>query len=743
MSAIEAARSLRKGRGDRSVADLLQEKPDVLVGARTSVSDGLVSHATLLRIEGRYEGTVPSTVGDVIIGEHGELVGSVRGARACVVLGKVHGSVHSKFAHLGARATIVGDLVTDSLSTASSSAARAPVIVGGVISRPGAFDELAARQAAAGGDDAPAVPFALPTAAEEAASAARLAPPALIVGTLNLISEDYNPWQFEPPAKRATWARALGASVRAESDDDLRERWDGAKARARRAFDRFDVRSVLDALDAAELRAAADANARGDAASETAIVAHAARARKWVDEQHFEHAQGLAALAAGKKLDLSLDNKWAPEANRLNPLVFGLAPVEAGESPSADGETQLEACRRDADGFAARVLSVHAARFGVLAADDEAAALGLLLWDLLCVGVYASAADTFDLLARASHLVADVVSDRPSGDVGHAARPRPRARDETLAAILRPVLDLAARHPSAPLVVGCQEMPKSRACGHLRALAARPLSGRAGRAAIEIAPPADDLPDSYGTGWIFRNVSHEDVTARVASVIRRCLETTCPSVPPKVRETTLRKLVVGRFRSTSAVTGKDFVCINMHCKSFSSATRCQAEFVAAAARAVAEALAESADAELPHVTVVGDFNIDTKWGKIDATAQAEALASVPVGELPAAPALKREGLETFCATLSAAGALFEPPLATLTTLKQRTRFQGQPHKAGELTVAHKDFVILPSPAKLRVRDVVLGGMPDPAARGANAVMALLQPSYEWPGDHAAVLCLLG
>ena len=108
MSAIEAARSLRKGRGDRSVADLLQEKPDVLVGARTSVSDGLVSHATLLRIEGRYEGTVPSTVGDVIIGEHGELVGSVRGARACVVLGKVHGSVQQIRAP-GARATIVGD----------------------------------------------------------------------------------------------------------------------------------------------------------------------------------------------------------------------------------------------------------------------------------------------------------------------------------------------------------------------------------------------------------------------------------------------------------------------------------------------------------------------------------------------------------------------------------------------------------------------------------------------------------
>ena len=156
---------------------------------------------------------------------------------------------------------------------------------------------------------------------------------------------------------------------------------------------------------------------------------------------------------------------------------------------------------------------------------------------------------------------------------------------------------------------------------------------------------------------------------------------------------------------------------------------CQAEFVAAAA--ARRRRCRSADAELP-VTVVGDFNIDTKWGKIDATAQAEALASVR--SAAARAALKREGLETFCATLSAAGALFEPPLATLTTLKQRTRFQGQPHKAGELTVAHKDFVILPSPAKLRVRDVVLGGMPDPAARGANAVMA--HKRAQTAGDRA-------
>ena len=90
----------------------------------------------------------------------------------------------------------------------------------------------------------------------------------------------------EPPAKRATWARALGASVRDRERRRAARALGRAKAHARRAFDRYDVRSVLDALDAAELRAATDAKVR----------AHAARARKWV-EQNFDDAESLAALA--------------------------------------------------------------------------------------------------------------------------------------------------------------------------------------------------------------------------------------------------------------------------------------------------------------------------------------------------------------------------------------------------------------------------------------------------------------
>ena len=71
-------------------------------------------------------------------------------------------------------------------------------------------------------------------------------------------------------------------------------------------------------------------------------------------------------------------------------------------------------------------------------------------------------------------------------------------------------------------------------------------------------------------------------------------------------------------------------------------------------------------------------------------------------------------LAQFCDGLAGSRAEFEPPLDTLTTLKMRTRFQGQVAKSGELTVAHKDFVVLPPPPQppFDVLGVVLGGHAD-------------------------------
>ena len=253
-------------------------------------------------------------------------------------------------------------------------------------------------------------------------------------------------------------------------------------------------------------------------------------------------------------------------------------------------------------------------------------------------------------------------------------------------------------------------------------------------------------------------------------------------LPANVKATTLRKLTVAVFRPTSSPAPPPFAVINLHVKNFKDRTRALAAFVVRAQSVVAEELAKAAaaDSALPppprSVIVAGDMNIDSKFVKgIDAKGQARAVLGAPLGKLPPAGVVKRDALEQFSSELAERGACFAPPIDTLTTLKMRTRFQGQPEKAGDLTVAHRDFIVLPPPSQppFVLADTVLGGhfnldelvelvdgsddaadetelRGDPAAPGPSLTtsdgrrvsnMDLLQPNKDWPGDHCAVLCL--
>ena len=154
----------------------------------------------------------------------------------------------------------------------------------------------------------------------------------------------------------------------------------------------------------------------------------------------------------------------------------------------------------------------------------------------------------------------------------------------------------------------------------------------------------------------------------------------------------------------------------LHVKNFKDRTRELAAFIVRAQSVVADELVRAGGGALrapPAVFVAGDMNIDSKFAKgMDASAQARAVLGAPLGKLPPAGTVKRDALERFEAELTARGARFAPPIDTLTTLKMRTRFQGQPEKAGDLTVAHRDFVVLPpreSTPSFALADTVLGG----------------------------------
>ena len=86
------------------------------------------------------------------------------------------------------------------------------------------------------------------------------------------------------------------------------------------------------------------------------------------------------------------------------------------------------------------------------------------------------------------------------------------------------------------------------------------------------------------------------------------------TLPKGVKETTLRKLLVGLFHSYAS--GASFAVINLHCKCFKEYTQVQAAFLAAAQRLIATELADDAPRATPErklpVFIVGDMNIDSK-----------------------------------------------------------------------------------------------------------------------------------
>ena len=610
------------------------------------------------------------------------------------------------------------------------------------------------------------------TDSEQARGAMRL-----ILGTINFLGDDANPWQFQPPDREC--ARIEGGPAT----------WSMSLKRATAVFSGVTVADALDALDAAAKACAGDGAAAGDLA---------ARARAWsaglgAGAEKGDGAATVLALMRTGVLDVGLDNKWAAEEGRYNPIVYGLAalpdapssppplvkharsstvpvartePAPAARGSSARGlsegderavapHTQMDLARADADDFARRVVRAYVAyeerRSGGASAGEKQAHLlfSLLLWDLACTLTVARAGLAMKHLAGASYLV-----DAPGS---RAARAMVKvAQGRKLGALLRPVRLLSEAHPHAAVVLACQEMPPTR--GDIPVPIGMSL-GR-NRAPGSSAADEEEAPDADAdAGFITRNVEYEPVTERVRASLAKAFdlaEAERGAVDAKVRATSLRKLAVGLFHSYSCA--RPFACINLHCKNFKKAAATQAAFVVHAQRLVSEQLtAEEHDrpaviagcACVPKATtpipvfVAGDTNIDSKFAKgLGADAQLAALKAAPCGRLPS-DAVDFSLLKQFADVLTNAGAEFFPPLDMLTTIKQRTLFQGQAEKAGELTVAHKEFIVAPprSPdaaAAFEVRDTRI--VPDPNANSSN--LDLLMPSKEWPGDHSTVMCMI-
>ena len=234
--------------------------------------------------------------------------------------------------------------------------------------------------------------------------------------------------------------------------------------------------------------------------------------------------------------------------------------------------------------------------------------------------------------------------------------------------------------------------------------------------------------------------------------------------------TTIDKLQVGQFTQSGA---KTFYVIVFHCKAFKSDTPrditmrkmrkvhpdIQAKFVDLVITTV-NIYIKANGLTRGEVYAVGDMNIekdkpDLKGGvPADVNKINEIFGMIPNPENPENPENTENNINIFAETKAETEAthifreaadidktnnakyILLPEPGTITTIKERALFQGQPTKANDLTVVHKDCIFIPSKHNVVKNVEIVGRLPNVKN------MELLMPSEEWPADHFAILCAI-
>jgi len=424
------------------------------------------------------------------------------------------------------------------------------------------------------------------------------------------------------------------------------------------------------------------------------------RLTEYITSQSFADTDSVAALCSGKKLDLSLDNKMVADGGRLNAIVFALSPL-----PTDANVFQIDQAANKPDEYRAAILAYYAKEWPAADESKNVQVACLLLWDLLCAAAVAEAKDAFTELSQTSYLMKKTKDGK--------AIPTPRT--DLFSTLFQPLVKLAKSKPKASFIVGCQEMPTE--VGAIQdALSASSSKFEVYRQPDNGTGNISGFVYSKGLKDSFSDVSEElkpDLKDHLAGA----------GIDGKVIDTTLAKMVCGKF----TVNGDVKIVLVFHYKSFKKDAKKQGEFIAFALKTAAAKFSGEA-------YMAGDMNIEAKWPKgTDAAKQRAGIEAAEKGMLPITTA---ENSKLFGEAVEAPGYKTYPQHGTLTTLKMRTQFQGQPEKDGDLTAVHKDYVILPKAQK--VTETVIGGLQS----NYKSNIELLQPSRFWPADHFAVFVVM-
>lgn len=488
----------------------------------------------------------------------------------------------------------------------------------------------------------------------------------LLLGTMNVIGDDDNPFQFYPS----------DADMKLSLGEGGVEAWHAAYAGAIAAFEKYTVAEALDQVKAKGEEPAATLSGFLD----TLPVGSSLKP--------------VLSLVKDGTLDLGLDNKWVDEA-RVNPIVQAMGPM-----PGTQAVPRVTAVSQEGVDAGAAIAAYYEARIGK---KDLNLWASLLLWDMLCTDVAKQAPEQLATLAKVSYM--------------NNAQDLSGAKPDILTDLFAPLAQQAGEHPKATVIVGGQEIPKDQSFKDF-------VTGK-GLALFRKPAQMAGTKDNTVSGFFHSQaLEAKDVTASIEGDLRTMLMGF--ELKQDIVDTTLRKMLVAAFSKA----GKPYATVIVfHCKSFKKDVTKQAAFVAKALT-LAEALGRGP------VYAVGDMNVEAKFPKsYSVEAAKKAVEDEEFGMMPQDTA----GLtEEFTAALAEKNIQPYPEVArTMTTLKVRTALQGQPGKADDVTVAHKDFVFVR--LGTAVSGALVGGRRE---QGTGGNLALLQPSRQWPSDHFAIMAFV-
>ena len=505
----------------------------------------------------------------------------------------------------------------------------------------------------------------------------------MLIGTLNFLGDEQNPFQFAPPHK----------------DVPVQSAWEEALAKAKKAYNSLTIADAVSLVS--DGRVVSEIVSKG--------------LEQFVSDQklsdHTSCAEFFLRPSSIKEKLLNLDNHvdWGPSSGRHNPIVFALRDY-------GDGLHHWRAAGADFGGYCKKIIEFYANKYFSdcvpLDAYKAKQWASLLLFDLQCAHAVNSARDAFEVLARASYLL-----DRSDGAAISAG-----ARMHHM---ITPLTNVLAQQPDEVVsVIGCQELSAdAKSMASLRSALPKRMQvymRSAGQGA---------LLDAAHCGFIYSaSITLKDVTDALVDDCRALLRDL--NVKDNVADTTCRKLLIAVVELED---GRSIGVVNLHCKSFGKEGANQlGDFVAGVRALTAKKYPKAAE-----VLVIGDTNLESVWpNKVTYAAQRKEIEAAPVGTMP--KMLQAGSPSQFSARLTDCGLRPLPSISHFTTLKMRMPFQGQPEKTDELNCADKDFVILPEKGRLSVLETIVGGRPT----GVASNMDLLMPNRQWPCDHFAVLCVM-